>query len=162
MTMSTIPNTLPSIGLLAELDDSVRQTLSGAGRFEEVAAGTSLAVQGEPHHALSVILSGKATVSSHMGGAVVQLAVLQTGDTVGEMNIIDPQNASADVVMTTAGQVWTINEPDFQNIVQSDPHSAISIVHWLSRQLCRRIRRNTDRLLRDEEKNRQKFQDMDY
>ncbi len=147
---------------MSELDDAVRHTLASAGKFEEKAAGATLAVQGQPHQALSVILSGKASVTSRMGGSVITLATLETGDTVGEMNIIDPHKASADVVMAVPGLVWTISEQDFQGIVANDPHSAFSVLHWLSRQLCRRIRRNTDRMLRQAEDTRVHYRDMDY
>ena len=160
--MHSAPQILPPIGLIAELDDHVRETLSRAGRFEEKNPGDALASQGEPHRALSVIISGKASVSTHSGGHVLQLATLEPGDTVGEMNIIDPHKASADVIMSQQGLIWTISESDFQNIVKSDPISAYSVLHWLGRQLCRRIRRNTDHMLRQAEDSRLQYRDMDY
>ena len=160
--MHSVPQILPPIGLIAELEDHVRETLSRAGRFEKKHAGDALASQGEPHRALSVILSGRASVTSCSGGHVLQLATLEPGDTVGEMNIIDPHRASADVVMSQPGLIWTISDTDFQNIVKADPLCAYSVLHWLGRQLCRRIRRNTDHMLRQAEDSRLHYRDMDY
>ncbi|HEX2750661.1 MAG TPA: cyclic nucleotide-binding domain-containing protein [Verrucomicrobiales bacterium] len=153
---------LPPLGLLAELDDSVRATLALAGRFETLPAETRLATQGEPHHSLVVMLSGSATVDCHAHGDYVHLADIKAGETIGEMNMIDPQKASADVVISERADVWIIEQAQFQSIVERDPHCAYSVIHWLARQLCRRLRQNAEHMLRQAEEHRSHLRDMDY
>ncbi len=160
--MASSPEILPPIGLVAELDEAVRYKLSVAGHFHQRPIGYSIATQGQPHQTLSVLLSGKATVSCTSRGTVIQLAVLEAGDTVGEMNIMDPYKASADVIMTTPGKVWSIAEQEFQQVVSTDPYAAYCVLRWLGRQLCRRIRRNTDRMMLKATEERMHFRDMDY
>ena len=161
--MSSTPATeLPSIGLLTELDDAVRRTLSAAGRFETLHVETRLATQGEPHNSLVVLLSGKATVDCHAHGDYVHLADIGRGETIGEMNMIDPQKASADVVITEKASVWIIDADQFQSIVDRDPHCAYAVLHWLARQLCRRLRQNSEHMLRQAGEHRSHLRDMDY
>lgn len=156
------PEMLPAIGLLKDLDANLRQGLSRRGRFETFMPGKKLAIQGQPHHTMSVILSGKVTVSVHAHGDYVQLATLGPGETIGEMNMVDPQKASADVVVTDKAEVWQIDEPEFRTIVEENPRDASHILMWLGRQLCRRIRFNSEKMLRQAELTRMHFRDMDY
>lgn len=158
----TPSNELPPLGLLAELDDAVRGTLARAGRIETLVAETRLSTQGEPHHSLAVLLSGKASVHCHARGDYVHLADIGPGETVGEMNMIDPQKASADVIITEKAQVWIIDQEQFQSIVESDPHAAYCVMRWLATQLCRRLRHNADHMLRQAEEHRNHMRDMDY
>ena len=158
----TPPNELPPLGLLAELDEAVRTTLARAGRFETMVEETRLATQGEPHHTLAVILSGKASVHCHARGDYVHLADIGPGETVGEMNMIDPQMASADVIITEKAHIWIIDQEQFQSIVENDPHAAFCVMKWLARQLCRRLRHNAEHMLRQAEEHRVHMRDIDY
>ena len=153
---------LPPIGLLAELDESVRCTLAKSGRFETLPVETRLATQGASHRTLCVLLSGKASVYCHAHGDYVHLADVKPGETIGEMNMIDPQKASADVTITEKARVWIIEVEQFQTIVHQDPLTAYTIIEWLARELCRRLRRNADHMLRQAEEHRNHMRDMDY
>src|SRR6187200_2357593 len=120
MTLPSTPTpSLPSIGLLSQLDDSVRQTLAAAGRFETLRVDTRLATQGQAHHTLAILLSGRASVHCHANSDYVHLADIGPGETIGEMNMIDPQKASADVTVTEKARVWLIDNEQFRAIVQN-------------------------------------------
>jgi CRP/FNR family cyclic AMP-dependent transcriptional regulator len=160
--MNSAPAELPDSGLLSELDEPVRRTLAAAGRFEDLPVETRLSTQGEPHHSLVILLSGKATVDCHAHGDYVHLADIGPGETIGEMNMIDPQKASADVVITEKAEAWIIDAEQFQSIVERDPHAAYCVMQWLARQLCRRLRANAEHMLRQAEEHRSHLRDMDY
>ena len=162
MTTDTGLVQLPSHGLFSELSEDVRRTLETAGRFETLPPETRLATQGEPHHSLVAVLSGKASVHCHAHGDYVHLADIGPGETVGEMNMIDPQKASADVIITEKARVWIIDEAQFQSIVERDPQAAYYVMKWLARQLCRRLRQNAEHMLRQAEEHRSHMRDMDY
>ena len=91
----------------------------------------------------------------------VSLTILP-GETVGEMHMIDPQKASADVEIIERADIWTIDDDQFTHIVQTDPHAAFLVLKWLGRLLCRRLRANADKMLAREELTRQTFREMDY
>jgi CRP-like cAMP-binding protein len=157
------PNTLPAIGLIANLPEAIRVHLGTAGRFATLPVGAYLATQGQPHHELTVVLSGKLSVSVHAHGDTVQLATLGPGETVGEMNIIDPHPASADVVVVgEPARVWMIAEKDFDAFVERDPAAAFVIMKLLARELCYRLRKNSETMLRQIETTRAHFVDLDY
>ena len=162
MSIPATPDELPPIGLLAELDEGVRKTLAAAGRFELLVAGTRLATQGTPHKTLAVLLSGRASVHASAHGDYVHIGDIKPGETIGEMNMIDPQKASADVSITEKANVWIIAVEEFQAIVQRDPHTAYCVMAWLARELCRRLRRNADHMLRQAEEQRSHMRDVDY
>ena len=162
MEKDNTPEMLPPLGLLAELDNDLRRKLARTGRFAAVPAGTRLATQGEPHRTLTILLSGKAKASCHAHGDYIELGIIRPGETIGEMNMIDPQKASADVEVTERADIWTIDDDQFTIIVQQDPHAAFLVLKWLGRQLCRRLRANADRMLAKAEQVRQNFRDMDY
>ena len=156
------PEALPPIGLLTELDSGVRHILAQAGRFETLPVETRLATQGSSHRTLSVLLSGKASAYCHANGDYVHVGDIKPGETIGEMNMLDPQRASADVTITEKAQVWIIEIEQFQAIVQQDPATAYTVLEWLARELCRRLRRNSDHMLRLAEERRSHMRDVDY
>jgi len=157
------PNTLPAIGLIGELPEAIRTQLGKAGRFAVLPIGSYLATQGRAHHELTVVISGQLSVSVHAHGDTVQLATLGPGETVGEMNIIDPHTASADVVVVgTPATIWTIAEKDFAALVERDPAAGFVIMKLLARELCHRLRRNSEAMLRQVETTRAHFVDLDY
>ena len=162
MSEADYSETLPPFGLLAELDEVVRGILAKAGRLETLPVETRIATQGTSHRTLCVLLSGKASVYCHAHGDYVHIADIKPGETIGEMNMIDPQHASADVTITEKARVWIIEVEQFQSIVQQDPVTAYAVLEWLARELCRRLRRNADHMLRQAEEHRNHMRDMDY
>jgi CRP-like cAMP-binding protein len=154
---------LPSKGLLGRLDPGLRRRFQAVGEFETLKPGARVAIQGAPHHTLSVIIDGKLSVTCHRHGDVVKLAELGPGETVGEMSIIDPQASSADVtVVGKPARLWKVSEEAFETFVDNDPAAGYEILKVLAAELCRRIRHNSDALLRREEASKDKFLDMDY
>lgn len=155
---------LPALGMLAELSADIRTQLASAGQFETLKPGSYLAIQGEPHHAMSIVLEGEVTVYVRNAADTMKVASIGPGETVGEMNIIDPlHKASADVVVTgRPARVFTIAETDFAALSQRDPAAGYAILKMLARELCRRLRRNSETLLKQADVTRSHFRDMDY
>ena len=96
--MSDAPD-LPALGIFAELDPELRSRLAAAGSFEVLKPGAYIAVQGEPHNHLTFVLSGLLDVYVRNQADTIKVASIGPGETAGEMNLIDPRNASADVVV---------------------------------------------------------------
>jgi CRP-like cAMP-binding protein len=93
----------------------------------------------------------------------IKVATVGPGQTVGEMNLIDPQKASADVVVGHEPvRVFSITAEDFAGLVREDSGAGYSVLLALSRELCRRLRSNSQALLRQADRSRTYFQDEDY
>lgn len=159
----TAPVTLPATGVFKELSDRARREFTNAGKFESLAHGAYLATQGEPHNTLSVIIAGSMKVFVHAHADILQVAVVKPGETVGEMNLIDHvDRASADVVVAEPSVVFTITQAAFQELVDRDPLIGLELITALSRELCRRLRKTSETMLRQTEETRANFRDMDY
>jgi CRP/FNR family transcriptional regulator, cyclic AMP receptor protein len=155
--------TLPAIGVFAHVSEAARQQLAAAGRFESLAHGAYLATQGEPHDTMSVVISGNMRVYVHSHADTLHVADVQPGETVGEMNILDPvAKASADVVIGDPAVVFTIPRSDFQALVDRDPVIGLELVTALGKELCQRLRQSSAHMLRQTEETRANFRDMDY
>ena len=162
MSDTALPGELPAIGLLKELDAETRARMARAGRFETLAVETRLSNQGATQSTFAVLLSGKAGVYCHANGDYLHIADIKPGETVGEMNLIDPHHSSADVIITEKARVWIIDVHQFQEMVESDPPAAYAIMAWLARELCRRLRQSSDHMLRKASEFRSHMRDMDY
>jgi CRP-like cAMP-binding protein len=154
--------TLPGLGPLRQLDETIRNDLAKAGTFSVLPVGTYLARQGEEHHTLSVIISGQASVTAHAHGDFVKLATLKAGETIGEMTIIDPHKASADVMITERAEVWAITEKEFEDFLERDPRTGCRVLKFLGKVLCRRLRLNSEKMLQLAEESRRFYRDNDY
>ena len=154
---------LPPIGFLADLDSGALARLACAGLFVTRPRGALLAVQGRPHHAMALVLSGQVSVSVHAHGDRVELATLKRGDVVGEMSIIDPRVASATARVTDeSAHLWIIERDAFDEFIQHEPHNGLTLLKALGKVLCKRVRCDSELMLRKAEEMRSHFLDMDY
>ncbi len=159
----SVSQCLPPLGLLSEIDVEIRDRLTECGRFETLEKGGYLIRQGEHHHSLSVIVSGTMIVSCHAHGDYLELAKLGPGHTVGEMSLLDPQKASADVrADSSTVHVWTIDGEDFEAFINSDPQAGYALMKMLAKEMCRRLRQNSDHMLHQVDELRTHFLDIDY
>ncbi len=162
-TLSSTPAELPALGIFSDLDASLRAKLAAAGDFETFAPGTYVVTQGEPNHHLMFVLSGKLKVYIRNHADTIELPPILPGETAGEMNIIDPLKASADVVVgSKPAYVFTLSQAEFEALVKSDPAAGYRVLHALARELCHRLRVNSETLLHRAQSHREHFQDEDY
>ena len=160
---SPSPVALPSTGVFGRVGKTALDRLAAAGRFESLSHGVYLATQGQPHDTMSVVISGTMKVYVHAHADILQVATIQAGETVGEMNILDPvDRASADVVIDEPAVVFTITREAFQALVHRDPVIGLELVSALGKELCQRLRKCSETMLRQTEETRANFRDMDY
>lgn len=162
-TTTPPPAELPALGIFADLDAALRAKLAAAGDFESFPPGTYLVTQGQPNHHLMFVISGKLKVYIRNHADTIQLPSILPGETAGEMNIIDPHKASADVVVgSQPAEVFTLSQEEFESLVKSDPAAGYAILHALARELCHRLRVNSETLLQQAQSTREHFQEEDY
>ncbi len=159
----TPPSALPALGIFAELNEALRCRLAAAGRFETLKPGTYIAVQGEPHVHLTFVISGHLDVYVRSQADTIKVASIGPGETAGEMNLIDPKMASADVVVSHEPvHAFTISDGDFEKLVREDCAAGYVVLKALAKELCRRLRQNSQALLRQADRVRTHFRDEDY
>jgi len=103
--------------------------------------GELIVEQGTKSNALFILLNGRARVlTADSRGREVILAVLQTGDYVGEMSLIDNEPHSATVRAEVQTDMLVLNRPEFSRCL---PESS-SLAYGILRGLVARLR-NADR-----------------
>ncbi len=153
---------LPTLGYLADLGAEERGLYAEAGNFVSCEVGDYLCVQGQPHSAMSIILSGSVAITARANGEKVDLAVLGEGDVVGEMCVIDPGKASATARVSGPTELWRINRDAFETFMHEHPGVGIKIMRGLAKVMCGRVRNDSEHMLRRESELGSKFLDMDY
>lgn len=131
---------LPAISFIQELSDDDRRLLSGYGEFLPATAGTQVIQEGAPQNSLYLVLSGLLHVTRSKDGVRTLLWRVTPGETFGEVNLFDPQEASADVLAQEFSQIWKASREDVELFVQSYPEAGAKLLGGISGLLSRRLR----------------------
>jgi len=91
-------------------------------------AGERIITQGDEGNCFYVIQEGTCEVTLEKDGALYPLAILQAGDTVGEMAVLTGENRSAHVDAQTDMTLWRIDRDKFEEICAEYPE----IRHFLT------------------------------
>ena len=146
------PSELPALGFLAEVSSEHRSFLACFGRFLRPNSGDVLIQEGDSQEALYVILSGILHIVATSGGRQVLLATLGGGDSMGEINLFDPDTASAPAIARSSGLVWTLSRAELYACLAADPTAGVEVLRGLLCQLSKRIRSMNDKLATVEER----------
>jgi CRP/FNR family transcriptional regulator, cyclic AMP receptor protein len=130
----TLMRTHPVFGALAPAQ--IRQ-LGSFARVRRIVSGTTLFVKGDPGAALFALVSGtvKITVPS-IDGREATFNLLHTGESVGEIALLDGQPRSAGAVAVTDCELIVIERRDFLGFVHGEPKVAMKLIELL----CGRLR----------------------
>ena len=131
---------LPAQGILEPLGGDDRDLLSGYGEFLPVQPGQHLIEEGMQQNSLFFVVSGKFHATAMRGGHKVLLGPIQKGETLGEMNLLDPNVASATVTAVEFSQVWRIDGPSLESYINEYPAAAAWLLIGVGRTLAHRLR----------------------
>ena len=137
---------LPPTGFAAELGDDDRRLLSGHGEFLPVHPDQILIEEGTEQNSLYLIIAGRLHVITEDEGRRLLLGRLGPGDLVGEVNVFDPQTASATVIAMEFSQVWRMDRATLDDLVNDRPAVAFHLLVHISTQLSRRLRETNERV----------------
>ena len=136
--------TLRSVPLFRNLDDSAAFELCNLLTVREEAGGTPLFYRGDPGDAMYLIETGRVRISvKDADGHDATLAELRDGEFFGEMAILDEQPRSADAIVMTNTRLAVLSRGDFRAFLHKNPDIGLEIL----RAMIHRLRR-TDELLR--------------
>ncbi|GHV60788.1 hypothetical protein AGMMS49587_03290 [Spirochaetia bacterium] len=120
-------------GLLMEQIDGILPLMM----HETYAAGQNIITEGEPNDQIRFIISGRAEV---LKNALV-LAECQTGDIVGEMEVLDMLPSAATVRAISPVEIVSLSNTTLHEIYKGDIKVFAIIVMNLARDLARRLHR---------------------
>jgi flavin-dependent dehydrogenase len=106
--------------------------------------GEKIIREGEDGCCMFVIQEGRVEVVTNKSNHEVQLAILEAGDSFGEMALFEHEVRSATVRAVGKARVLTVDKKAFLSNVQQDPSLAFRIVQSMSR----RLRKMNDEMTR--------------
>lgn len=138
MTMTDIQNQdtrnlLSFIPLFEGLDGSALNWIAARSHRRVFNAGTNVITAEQPGEAVYIILHG--TVKIHIeqaDGRDVVLSIIGSGDTLGEMSLIDSAGRSASAVTLEDSLLLWMDKSTFQQVLRDFPPVALNLVRILS------------------------------
>ncbi len=131
--------------LLAELSDRDFDWLIRTGKQKEIPAGTVVIQEGEPIDALYIVLEGKLSVSAEAVEGE-EIAVLSSGEIVGEMSFVDARPPSATVKAIEPTVLWAIPRNQLRAKLLQDNAFAAHFYQAIAAFLSDRLRGTVSRL----------------
>jgi CRP-like cAMP-binding protein len=124
------------VPLFAMLTDAQANSVSGAIVKRRYRRGENIVEQGRKSNALFIMLTGRVRVISGDGrGREVILAILQPGDYIGEMSLIDNEPHSATVQAEIQTDVLELARVDFARCLPENTSMAYAVMKGLVQRL---------------------------
>jgi CRP-like cAMP-binding protein len=136
MAMLSNLDLIRRVPLFAMLTDAQATAVSDAIVKRRYKRGDNIVEQGKKSNALFIMLTGRARVISGDGrGREVILAILQPGDYIGEMSLIDNEPHSATVQAEIQTDVLELARVDFARCLPENTSMAYAVMKGLVQRL---------------------------
>lgn len=136
MAVLTNLDLLRRVPIFSALSAHQMAQLANAVTKQRVKRGGLIVEQGKKCNSLFIILSGRArVVITDRRGKEVILAVLQVGDYVGELSLIDGKSHSASVQAEVQTDVLVLGQAEFNHCLAENHATANSVIKGLANRL---------------------------
>ena len=136
MAMLSNLDLIRRVPLFAMLTDAQASGVSDAIVKRRYRRGENIVEQGKKSNALFIMLTGRARVISGDGrGREVILAILQPGDYIGEMSLIDNEPHSATVRAEVQTDVLMLGRTEFARCLPENSSMAYAVMRGLVQRL---------------------------
>ncbi len=136
MSMVSNLDLIRRIPLFSLLTDEQARRIADAVAKRRFRRGEAVVEQGQKGNALFILLNGRArVVVGDEKGREVFLAVLEAGDFLGEMSLIDHEPHSATVRAELQTDMLVLGQPEFSRCVHDSAALAYSVMHGLVKRL---------------------------
>ncbi len=137
---------LPALGFAKDLDEEARTALGSFGQFVTLNEGDHLIEEGQSQDSLFLVISGNFHVTTAATGRDVLLGQLKAGNMIGEVNIFDPGQASANVTAHSLSQAWKIDRSSLERFLEDNSEAAARVLVGVSTQLSKRLRKTNEKV----------------
>lgn len=116
-------------------------------RLTEVDIGKVIFKQGSPAESMCLVLSGELEVmKSTKDGAMVKIATVGDGQSVGEMALVDGMVRSATVKAAMLSTIVVLKRSEFDEIMQQYPRIAAKLMKGIARHISINLRKTSEQL----------------
>lgn len=137
---------LPAVGCLAGLEEDARRTLGAFGESVELKGGDTVIREGDRQDRLYFVVSGLLHAARQGAEQRLLLGRIEPGEWFGEINIFDPQAASATVTARESTVLWRISRAQLDRFLAAHPGIGVPVIRGIATGLSRRVRRMIDKL----------------
>ncbi|WP_438444352.1 Crp/Fnr family transcriptional regulator [Gorillibacterium sp. sgz5001074] len=127
---------LKKVSLFSRLGPDQLQLISSISMRKSYSASTVLFRENDPGSTFYIVYSGSVKVFTSHGGDEKILTVFQSGDSFGELSLIDGKPRSASAQTLEDSQLISISAPAFHNLLRTNFELCLDIM----RELCERLR----------------------
>jgi CRP/FNR family cyclic AMP-dependent transcriptional regulator len=132
---------MPSLTpLLANFNASELSLLSSFGDSRVYEAEEIVIREGDDNDHLFLVLKGKLEVLQNVDGFDKRVALLEVGDSMGEVSVFDPGPASATVRAVDEAEVWMITSDSLERLHAANPKVAYRLLSRIATCLSKRLR----------------------
>jgi CRP-like cAMP-binding protein len=129
------------IPIFAGLPERIMDLIAGKLRVLQVVPGAQVLREGEHARSMFIVRDGELQILKHgKGDAEYKLAVLKTGDCVGEMSLIDIQPRSATARAIGSATLYVLDLSEIAKLYVGDVEAYALLVLNISREISRRLR----------------------
>ena len=132
---------LARIPIFAGLPERVLTRVAEVARAFELGEGDELVGEGDQARSMFVVRDGELEICKRgRNGAEFCLALLKSGDCVGEMSLVDIQPRSATVRARGPVILYALDQADLAKLYETDLEAYALLVHNIAREISRRLR----------------------
>jgi CRP/FNR family transcriptional regulator len=131
-----------NVQIAQQYQQEMAPALEGIVEFEQITPlirqysdKSILFCENEPGDDVFVIQEGKIKITKVVGDQEILLAVLNPGDIVGEMALIENKLRSANAIAFGTTKVLAINKRNFEVMVENQPQMTLRIIQLLSERI---------------------------
>jgi CRP-like cAMP-binding protein len=141
------PAILKGIYLFGNLTDEELKKISGIIVKEKHAANSVLFREGDKGDKFYIILKGSVRISQTISGAGEEaLTILEKGDYLGEMALIEDAPRSADAIIHEDSELLVISKQDFDELLFFEKDIAYKMLWAFVRTLSARLRETNEKM----------------
>lgn len=137
-----IPPALPALGILAGLSAESLNNLAVYGHYQQLPPGTQVIRDGDAQDRFYVVVSGKLAISAIADGREVPLSIVEAGECLGEVSLLEPGPASASVKVLEEAVLWSMNLDDLRRYLTEHPGGGGALLLGMAQCLSQRIRQS--------------------
>ena len=135
-----LPPPLPPLGILAGLSDRSLANLASYGQYQQLQPETVIITEGEPQDRFYIVVSGKLAITVTASGKEVPLSIAEAGECLGEVSLLEPGPASANVKVTELATLWSMNLEDLRNYLTEHAGGGGALLMGMASCLSQRLR----------------------
>ncbi|MEM9445679.1 MAG: cyclic nucleotide-binding domain-containing protein [Verrucomicrobiota bacterium] len=133
--------TLPAVGWVKSLKGDDRELLATYGEFISVEPDHDLIRQGDQQDNLYLVIAGSLEVRREGIDRDIIVGSIKEGESIGEISIFDPGEASASVRAYEFSQIWRISRENLNSFLTDNQGAGVFLMVELNHILSKRLRK---------------------